>query len=141
LSTYDKNNRIDLKWQAMDGVIIKAPLGGKMHRTEFRSKSSTKGSTLVDCKGVPIWVSVDGANRHYMKMSKATLQSIVIDRHEPTIRSKQQMCLDLTKFGLDFPEVYELLEEYDYTIHIRLRGEEATAWMNRFRQLLIGCHF
>jgi putative transposase len=32
LSLYDKNNRIDWKWQAMDGVITKAPLGGKMYR-------------------------------------------------------------------------------------------------------------
>jgi len=56
-----------------------------------------------------------------MKMTKATLQSIVIYRPEPTIRLKQHMCLDK---GYDFPEVYELLEEYGYTIHIRLRGEE-----------------
>ena len=86
-----------------------------------RSKSGTKRSILVDGKGVPIGVSVDGANRHDMKMSKATLQSIVIYRPEPTIRSKQHMCLDK---GYDFPEVYELLEEYGYTIHIPLRGEE-----------------
>ena len=69
------------------------------------------------------------------------------------------MCLDK---GYDFPEVYELLEEYGYTIHIRLRGEEKSnnkeegipkyrarrcvrrwvverthSWMNRFRRLLI----
>jgi hypothetical protein len=25
--------------------------------------------------------------------------------------------------GYDYPEVYELLEDYGYTIHIRLRGE------------------
>lgn len=122
-----------------------------------RSKSGTKRSILVDGKGVPIGVSVDGANRHDMKMSKATLQSIVIYRPEPTIRSKQHMCLDK---GYDYPEVYELLEEYGYTIHIRLRGEEERgssckrkvilgyrarhwvverthSWMNRFRRLLI----
>jgi len=89
-----------------------------------------------------------------MKMSKTTLQSIVICRPEPTIRSKQHMCLDK---GYDFPEVYELLEEYGYTIHIRIRGEERSSkrkgipryrarhwvverthsWMNRFRRLLI----
>jgi putative transposase len=32
LSVYDENNIIDWKWQAMDGVITKAPLGGKMYR-------------------------------------------------------------------------------------------------------------
>ena len=67
-------------------------------------------------------VYCSGANRHDMKMTKATLQSIVIYRPEPTIRFKQHMCMDK---GYDFPEVYELLEEeYGYTIHIRLRGEE-----------------
>jgi putative transposase len=109
---------------------------------------------LVDGKGVPIGVSIDGANRHDMKMSKAALQSILIYRPEPTIRSKQHMCLDK---GYDFPEVYELFEEYAYTIHIPLRGEKRSdkgkvipgykarrgvverthSWMNRFRRLLI----
>ena len=89
-------------------------------------------------------------------MTKATLQSMVIYRPEPTIRLEQHMCMDK---GYDFPEVYELLEEYGYTIHIRLRGEERSnnkeeegipkyrarrrvverthSWMNRFRRLLI----
>ena len=63
------------------------------------------------------------------------------------------MCLDK---GYDFPEVYELLEEYGYTIHIPLRGmkrrsskmipgyrskqwvvERTHSRMNRFRLLLI----
>ena len=52
-----------------------------------RAKSGTKRSILVDGKGVPLGVCVDGANRHDMKMTKATLQSIVIYRPDPTIRS------------------------------------------------------
>jgi transposase len=80
--------------------------------------------------------------------------SSYIEAPEPTFRSKQQMCLDK---GYDFPEVYELLKEYGYTIHILLRGEEKSSrrkemsgyrarhwvverthsWMNRFRRLLI----
>ena len=31
LSVYDKKTGIDWKWQAMDGVITKAPLGGKRY--------------------------------------------------------------------------------------------------------------
>ena len=120
-----------------------------------RAKSGTKRSILVDGKGVPLSVSVDAANRHDMKMTKSTLQNVVINKPEPTIKSKQHMCMDK---GYDYPEVYELLEDYGYTIHVRLRGEERSrrsrrkipkyrarrwvverthSWMNRFRRLLI----
>jgi putative transposase len=54
-------------------------------------------------------------------MTKSTLQNVVINKPEPTIKSKQHMCMDK---GYDYPEVYELLEDYGYTIHVRLRGEE-----------------
>jgi len=55
-----------------------------------------------------------------MKMTKITLQSIVVDRPEPTTRAKQHMCMDK---GYDYSKVYELLEDYGYTVHILLRGE------------------
>jgi putative transposase len=77
----------------IDGVITKAPLGEKstgLNPTD-RSKSGTKRSILVDGKRVPLGVSVDSANRHDMKMSKATLQNIAIYRPQPTIRLKQYM--------------------------------------------------
>ena len=51
----------------MDGVITKAPLGGGKStgpNPTDRSKSGTKRSILVDGKGVPLSLSVDGANRH-----------------------------------------------------------------------------
>ena len=120
-----------------------------------RAKCGTKRSLLVDGKGVPLSVSVGGANRHDMKLTKSTLQNVVIDKLEPTIKSKQHMCMDK---GYEYPEVYELLKDHGYTIHIRLRGEgrrrnnsrkipkyrarrwvvERThSWMNRFRRLLI----
>ena len=34
LSLYDKKTGIDWKWQSMDGVITKAPLGGKRYRSK-----------------------------------------------------------------------------------------------------------
>ena len=53
LSVYDKKTGIDWKWQAMDGVITKAPLGEKSTgpNPTDRVKSGTKRSILVDGKG------------------------------------------------------------------------------------------
>ncbi len=107
----------------------------------------------MEDNGVPISITVDGANKHDMKMAPETLENIVIDRLEPTSRHPQNMCLDN---AYDFPKVHELLEEYDYMGHIKSRGEEYNAkkripgytarrwvverthsWINRFRRLLI----
>ena len=49
----------------------------------------------MDGKGVPLGITAaDAANRHDMKMTKATLQNVVIDKPEPTIKSRQHICLD-----------------------------------------------
>jgi DDE family transposase len=56
-----------------------------------RAKCGTKQSMVVDGKGVPLGISVDAANRHDIKMTKTTLQSIVVDRPEPTTRAKQHV--------------------------------------------------
>ena len=54
LSVYDKKTGNDWKWQAMDGVITKAPIGGKKAQTKShrQAKSGTKRNILVDGKGV-----------------------------------------------------------------------------------------
>jgi putative transposase len=102
---------------------------------------------------VPIGVAIEGANRNDFKMARATLESIPVERPEPTAESPQGLCLDK---GYDYREVRELAEEFAYTAHIRARGEEAQAikreagfkarrwvverthsWMNRFRRILI----
>ncbi len=88
-----------------------------------------------------------------MKLTRATLESIVVDRPTPTAEHPQGLCLDK---GYDFQEVRDLLAEFGFTAHIRSRGEEAQAlkrdaqhkarrwvverahsWMNRFRGLLV----
>ena len=66
----------------------------------------------MDGKGVPLGITAaDAANRHDMKLIKPTLQNVVINKPEPTIKLKQNMCMDK---GYDYPEVYELLEAYGY---------------------------
>jgi transposase len=88
-----------------------------------------------------------------MKLVRATLDSLVVERPEPTVAQPQGMCLDK---GYDYDEVRDLLAEFGFTAHIRARGEEAKAlkqeagfrarrwvverthsWMNRFRRLLV----
>jgi putative transposase len=102
---------------------------------------------------VPIGLTIEGANRHDMKLVRATLERLVVERPAPTPEQPQGMCLDA---GYDYDEVYAILQEFGFTAHVRSRGDEAKAikreagfkarrwvveraqsWMNRFRRLLI----
>jgi len=155
LLAYDGAKGIDWAWQAMDGAMTKAPLGGMgtgPNPTD-RAKRGTKRCVLTEGKGVPLAVVVDGANRNDMKMTAATLDAIVVDRPEPTLDTPQHLALDK---GFDSQEVRDAVAARHYIAHIRARGEEAAAkreipgyrarrwvverthsWMNRFRRLLI----
>ena len=118
-----------------------------------RGKQGTKRSLLTEGQGLPIGLSVDGANRHDMKLTEQTLQAVVLPRPEPTPEHPQHLSLDK---GYDYDAVRETVTAYGYTAHIRTRGEETAAkreipgyrarrwvverthsWMNRFRRLLI----
>jgi len=155
LAEYDEQAGIDWEWQSMDGAMTKAPLGGDATgpNPTDRAKSGTKRSLLTDGNGIPLGLSVDGANRHDKKMAEGTIESIVIDRPEPTSNNPQNMCLDK---GYDYPDIRELVKDHGYTAHIKARGEEIEqkreipgyrarrwvverthSWMNRFRRLLI----
>jgi putative transposase len=108
---------------------------------------------LTEGHGLPLGLAVDGANRNDFKLVQATLESLLVERPQPTVEQTQGMCLDK---GYDYAEVREILEQWGYTAHIRTRGEEVRdkaslpgyrarrwvverthAWMNRFRRLLI----
>ena len=93
---------------------------------------------MVDGQGIPLGITVDSANRHDMKMTKATLQNIVICRPQissssTTTKNTQQQHICLDK-GYDYPEVYELLEEYGYTIHVCKREEKNTIMVTKRRR-------
>ena len=118
-----------------------------------RRKSGTKRSLLVEANGIPVGLVVDGANRHDMKLTKPTLESIIVKKPKPKRKAPQNICMDK---GYDYPEVRELLQDWGYTVHIPHRGGQAKAkkkipryrsrrwvverthsWLNRFRRLLI----
>ena len=108
---------------------------------------------LTEANGVPIGLTVAGANRNDMKVVRTTIASIPVDRPKPTPEQRQGMCMDK---GYDYEEVRETVREFGFTAPIRSRGEEAQAlkreagfkarrwvverahsWMNRFRRVLI----
>ena len=64
---------------------------------------------------------VAGANVHDTKLLKATIESIVVERPEPTEAAPQHLCLDK---GYDNPTGHATAEEENYTPHIRRIGEE-----------------
>ena len=129
-------------------------MGGKTGRNPTdRGKIGVKRSRLTEAQGVPVGLVVDGANRHDMKLVRATVDSVAVPRPTPTPEHPQGLCLDK---GYDFAAVRRTLDEFGFTAHIRSRGEEAQAikreagfkarrwvverthsWLNRFRYDLL----
>lgn len=155
LQEYDQLKGLDWGWLAMDGAMTKAPVGGERtgKNPTDRGKLGTKRSSLVEANGVPVGRAVEGANRHDKRVARATLESIPVERPEPTEEHPQGLCLDK---GYDYDDTRELVREFRFTAHVRARGEEARAlkreagfkarrwvvertqsWMNRFRRILI----
>jgi putative transposase len=75
----------------------------------------------VEADGGPLGVVVAGANVHDTKLLKATIESIVVERPEPTEKSPQHLCLDK---GYDNPTGQQAAAEENYVPHIRRIGEE-----------------
>ena len=121
LERYDELKGLDWSWLSMDGAMTKSPLGGGKNRD--RGKNGVK-SLLTEAEGISVGLAVDGANRHDMKLVRATVDSLPVPRPEPSPEHPQGMCLDK---GYDFDEVRRTLEEFGFTAHIRSRGEEAKA--------------
>ena len=163
LLEYEELEGIEWEWQAIDGVMSKAPLGkgatGK--NPTDRAKIGTKRSMLPDGAGIPLAVAVEGANRHDAKLLVATVDGLVIARpaaegEEPD-SYQQHLCLDA---AYDSEEVRQELEARSYEPHIspsdkkerserkearqHLGGrarrwvvERTHSWLNRSRRLLV----
>jgi putative transposase len=152
LLLYDAEVGLLWTWQAMDGAMTKAPLGGEQTgpNPTDRAKRGVKRSLQTEGAGIPIGLAVGPANRNDHKMLEATLESRPV---RPPRNASQHMCLDK---GYDYDEARSVLEANDFVAHIRSRGEEQKemernrkrrprrwvverthAWMNRFRRLLV----
>ena len=57
-----------------------------------RGKRGVKRSLLTEAQGIPLGLVVDGANRHDMKMVRATVDSVAVPRPAPTPECPQGLC-------------------------------------------------
>ncbi len=101
---------VDWEWQAADGTMGKARLGG-----------DEVGPNPTDRQGGPLSVVVAGANVVDAKLLDQTIEAIIVDRPKPTKTKPQHLCLDK---GYDNPTGEAAVEKHHYTGHIRRIGEE-----------------
>lgn len=156
LQEYDELVGLDWEWQSLDGVMTKAPLGGGATgpNPTDRAKRGTKRSQLCEGHGLPLAVTVDGANVHDTRLVAPTLDAIVIARPEPSEETPQHLCLDAAYLG---ERTQEVIDQHQYIAHIRPIGEDRAqarssdptkkprrwvverlhSWLNRSRRLLV----
>src|SRR5271166_4449595 len=98
-------------------------LGGKKtgKNPTDRGKKGTKKSLVTDGDGGPLGVVIAGANVLERRLLAATIESIVVERPEPTKDEPQHMPLDK---GYDNPTGEGAATAAGYTAHIRRIGEE-----------------
>jgi putative transposase len=116
-----------------------------------RGKLGVKRSTLIDGRGVPLAVAVEGANVPDQKLAAATLDAIPVERPDSTPEEPQHLCLDKGYAG---EPVDRQARKRGYTPHVpcktnqipkpkhrgkarRWKVERTHSWLNRARRLLI----
>ena len=116
LTEYDELKGVAWKWQAADGALTKAPLGGeKTGKTPTdRGKLGTKRSLLVDEYGVPLGLVVSGANAADSRLLAATLQAGPLDQPAPTM-TEQHLSLDK---GYSGEPCAQVAEAAGYILHV-----------------------
>lgn len=117
----------------MDGALMQAPVRGQAVCLEDdalgrnptdRGRSGSKTHLHVDQQGIPLGITLTGANVHDSRLIFPTLATAVLARPEPTPDQPQHLCLDK---GYDYPRVESEVKEHAYLAHIRRIGEEKRA--------------
>lgn len=155
LTECDELEQVQWDWQAADGWLGKARMGGDSigPNPTDRAKNGTKKSLLTDGAGGPLSIVIAPANVNDHKLLDQTLDSIVVERPKVTRAKPQHLCLDK---GYDNEPSRQIVEEHQYQDHIRRIGEEkldqegekkhparryvverTLAWLSKCRGLLI----
>lgn len=80
---------------------------------------------------MPVGLAVEGANRPDLKMVRETIESIPVERPEPTEKGPQHLCLDN---GYNDAEPKEIVAAFGFTAHLPKGKEEAQEVKRRARR-------
>ena len=116
LNEYDELKGIAWKWQAADGAITKAPLGGEKtgKNPTDRGKTGTKRSLLVNEQGLPLGLVVSGANTPDGKLLETTLLAMPVERPDAE-EVEQHLSLDK---GYSGEPCATIAENQGYILHV-----------------------
>ena len=160
LQWYDRVRGIAWTWQILDTVLIPAPLGGGQTgpNPTDRGKCGTKRHVLTDRRGVPLAVTLSGAQEVDKRGLVPTLEAQSVRRPPRHRRLPTRLFHFAADKSYDDPHVRQTLRRRGYVVHIahkRQRGEPVTepvqkgrrhparrwvvertnSWHNRFRSL------
>ena len=126
----DELGGVQWEWHPADAMLGKARFGGKKtgKNPTDRGKTGTKKSMVTDGDGGPLGVVIAGANVLERRLLAATIESIVVERPEPTKDEPQHIPLDK---AYDNPTGEGAATAAGYTPHIRRIGEEKKGWTDR----------
>ncbi|AZQ02992.1 IS5 family transposase [Leptospira mayottensis] len=152
LKLYERTVKIRTKRMASDGSFARAPQRGSLtgKNPTDRAKLGVKRHILTDGNGIPLAITLTGANVHDKHGVKDTLNSILIFSGKRRKKPKH-LCLDK---GYDFQDIEVLIKRRNIQSHIRKKGEKpligkyngksrrwvverTNSWHNRFRAILI----
>jgi putative transposase len=116
---YAEQQGIGWTWQSIDSKSCPAPLGGTQtgRNPTDRGKSGAKIHVLVDQHGAPLAIHITGANEHDKWSADDLIFSMVVERPDPQ-EVEQHLCADK---GYDYDDVHEVVEQEQYTPHIKHR--------------------
>ena len=83
---------------------------------------------LVDEKGVPLGITLVGANRHDVSQLEAVLDSKIAHQPEAPEAVQENLCADAGYIG---EKADAIIRSHGYVPHVRPRGEEIKAKRNK----------
>lgn len=125
LAYYDRLQRIQWTWQALDSKTVPAPLGGEQtgKNPTDRGKYGSKRHVLVDGRGAPLSVIISAANTHDSQCALATLKAMPIKKPKQPHRG-HHLCADK---AYDADSIRRQAARLGYRVHIPKRTATATA--------------